>query len=475
MSIKFAGCLLSLLVPLFIAYRLGMGFGLRPTGRRILLVLFAAAGGLCTAFLGSFALGGGPVPVFLQWWLRLLFAGGLLFLLETGFTRLLPDLRGAWVVAAASLTLAAVMLLPSYLPDAPRAFARLLLFIGAYVGLHMFILWRLRGLQLSLGRMKLPLVLCYGLAAGLFPLYFIHGPRLLLWPAGIWMGCMGITGTCLAGETVLSRLIPSRRRTWLQLALVASLALVCLAFYNGTRTPRVRHLHLHLGHLPPAARGFRLVHLSDLHLGGVESLTWLRQTVAKVNALHADAVVITGDFFDRDVPEGKQDIIKRLRATYGILAVPGNHEFYMDVDRAARQAGSMKVRMLRNEHVNIAPGIQIAGIDDPMGFHFHNGGPDIAKALAGTSPDQAVILLSHRPVIRLRGRWHLQLAGHFHSGQIPPLSLLLPLVHRYSHGLYRMGAAYLYVSPGTGVWGMPMRLFSRSEITCITLLQAAEK
>jgi uncharacterized protein len=63
----------------------------------------------------------------------------------------------------------------------------------------------------------------------------------------------------------------------------------------------------------------------------------------------------------------------------------------------------------------------------------------------------------------------LQLSGHTHAGQMFPFNYLVRLMFKYMHGLYNYQGTYLYVSPGTGTWGPPMRLGSRCEITYITL------
>ena len=63
----------------------------------------------------------------------------------------------------------------------------------------------------------------------------------------------------------------------------------------------------------------------------------------------------------------------------------------------------------------------------------------------------------------------LQLSGHTHAGQIPPMDLLVQLIYKYPHGLYKNNGSYIYTSWGTGIWGPPMRLLSRSEIVSFTV------
>ncbi|MGE5310605.1 MAG: metallophosphoesterase, partial [Nitrospirota bacterium] len=49
-------------------------------------------------------------------------------------------------------------------------------------------------------------------------------------------------------------------------------------------------------HLPEAFRGFRIVHLTDLHYGFLIPLWVMRHVVSRTNRLERDLVVCTGDY-----------------------------------------------------------------------------------------------------------------------------------------------------------------------------------
>ena len=147
----------------------------------------------------------------------------------------------------------------------------------------------------------------------------------------------------------------------------------------------------------------------------------------------------------------------------------GNHEYYSGVEEWYAHLPSLGVRPLRNERVELAPGLDLAGIEDPT------GAPDLPRALAGRDPSRALVLLAHQPRQFMEASRHgvsLTLSGHTHGGQIWPFSWLVALAQPYLAGLHRRGESQLYVSRGTGFWGPPMRVFAPAEITLLRLQPA---
>jgi hypothetical protein len=131
------------------------------------------------------------------------------------------------------------------------------------------------------------------------------------------------------------------------------------------------------------------------------------------------------------------------------------------------------VRVLRNERVALADGLDLCGIDDHSARQMgYDHGPDLPRALAGRDPSRAVVLLAHQPRAIEEASRHgvdLQLSGHTHGGQIWPWMYMVRLQQPYVAGLFKHGDTHLYVSSGTGYWGPPMRLGTTPEITRITL------
>lgn len=234
--------------------------------------------------------------------------------------------------------------------------------------------------------------------------------------------------------------------------------------------------HVKLKGLPQALDGFKLVQISDVHIGPLLRKEWLSGIVDRIEALKPDAVVITGDLVDGSVEELRAHVepLARLKPPQGVFFVTGNHEYYSGWREWVAHLPSLGVRPLRNERVELAKGLHLAGIHDPS-MTGTNESPDLDKALAGKPAGEPVVLLAHQPKqfkeAALKGV-DLTLSGHTHGGQIFPFTFLVRLQQPWVAGRYTEGASQLYVSRGTGFWGPPLRVMATPEITLLTLAPA---
>jgi predicted MPP superfamily phosphohydrolase len=313
--------------------------------------------------------------------------------------------------------------------------------------------------------------------------------RPLLWLAFVWMGIgfllVAVLGIADAGRfaTWVARklggddaLADPQKRVFLARTLAAGAGGVVagLSAY-GLRSALgpidVKRLEVRLRGLPQALAGFKLVQISDVHVGPLLRKDWVGGVVARIAELAPDAVAITGDLVDGSVAELREHVapLGELRAPRGIYFSSGNHDHYSGIEQWTRHLRTLGIRPLRNERVQLAPGLDLAGIDDPT------GDPDLPKALEGRAPGTTLLLLAHQPRQFAEAARHdidLTLSGHTHGGQIWPFSWLVALVQPYVAGLHRRGDSQLYVSRGTGFWGPPMRVFAPAEITLLTLQPA---
>lgn len=242
--------------------------------------------------------------------------------------------------------------------------------------------------------------------------------------------------------------------------------------------PVIQRIAVTIDRWPTAMNGYRIVHLTDIHVSQTVRAPFVRRLVEMTNALQPDMVVITGDLVDGTVEElGAQvESLRELSAPDGVFFVTGNHEYYSGVEGWMRFLPTLGVRVLRNEHAVIERPegrFVLAGVDDHTAAQFGRGhGADPVAALADRPEGAPVVMLAHQPV---QVHEHaglgvdLQLSGHTHGGQIWPFRYLVPLQQPFVRGLHRFEQTQVYISCGCGYWGPPMRVGADPEIAVIEL------
>lgn len=280
------------------------------------------------------------------------------------------------------------------------------------------------------------------------------------------------------------------------LAVVVTAVLSIVGLLNAAQPPAVKTVEVPIHQLPPSMDHLKIVLLSDIHLGPTVGRTKMEMFVRMVNTLQPDITVIVGDLCDSEASILRTAVapLGQLHSHLGTYFVTGNHEYYTsDVSNWFALLESLNVRPLHNENVKISATraqrdgagkdddwICLAGVDDIEAdlLHYSGHGMDLVKALGGCSPDHTTILLAHQPLaakraLQARPDINLILSGHTHAGQIFPLNVAAYLLNPFFAGLYQVAqTTFVYVSPGTAYYGIPMRLGSRAEITELILQRA---
>lgn len=270
------------------------------------------------------------------------------------------------------------------------------------------------------------------------------------------------------------------------------LALGADGFLYEPNHPVTNSREIVLPRLPERLDGFRIVQLSDFHYDPHFSAVPIRKSVAMVNALHPDAIVLTGDFVTvpaladkgssrakhaADAAEPCVALLEGLRAPYGVWASLGNHDAFSDPERVVEVLQSRGIRVLRNSCAALerdGSRLWLSGLDDVL-----EGDPDMGAALRGIPANEPVVMLVHEPDFApetARYPVDLQLSGHSHGGQVRvPLvgALVLPRMgRRYPMGQYQIQKLALYTNVGLGTIRIAIRLDCAPEITHITLRRA---
>ncbi len=264
---------------------------------------------------------------------------------------------------------------------------------------------------------------------------------------------------------------PGFRRFRLVLLLVLPAAVVAFGAWNFNRL-EIREYQVELPKKSAKTDGLTIVFAADFHLQGRTPRRIMERFADKVNALEPDLVVIGGDIVEGgNTPDEKMEHeaaqFRRIRSTYGVFGVPGNHDsFGGDRGSFFDKAG---IRMLQDEYVRIDAAIYLAGRLDGR-RRSTEARKSIDALLAPVPGDLPIVLLDHRPTDLdnlSRSRADLQLSGHTHNAQVFPLNFAARKEYEIPWGYGVKGKAQIIVTSGVQGWGPPVRTAGASEIVVV--------
>lgn len=252
----------------------------------------------------------------------------------------------------------------------------------------------------------------------------------------------------------------------------------------GRHDYQIEEVPVPIAGLPSTLDGFTIVQLSDIHFGTFVGEPELRAAVELVKKAGPDMVVMTGDLLDHDLDYAPMlgELVRRLEplAAHGVVAIPGNHDYYAGIEGVLSTLRDAGATLLKNSGRVVGDrggAFAMLGVDDVWtrrnGFA---GGPDLDRALAMVPGDLPRILLCHNPVFfpEAADRVQLQLSGHTHGGQVNVAVRLADHVLPYGYvaGMYERGEGRLYVNRGFGTAGPPARIGAPPEVTKLVLVSA---
>jgi len=266
-------------------------------------------------------------------------------------------------------------------------------------------------------------------------------------------------------------------KLWLFITITGTSALLITAGFFSAISPRVTRYAISAGkNFAGGQEGMKIVAVSDIHLGSIIRKRSMRHLSRMIEKENPELVLILGDLVDGSMgPVLRGDLLSHLTLPplkYGHFAITGNHEYMGDLNKSIPYIESKGIRILKDEFVSLANGVQLIGrLDRTAQQGFGSGRATLDSLIRMTDATRPVILLDHQPyeLKKLEGTpVDLQLSGHTHNGQMWPLNLITRAMFELSYGHKKFGNTDVIVSSGFGLWGPRVRLGTRPEIVVIT-------
>ena len=360
---------------------------------------------------------------------------------------------------------------------------------GGLIGLFLFlvssIILQTRAFEEPTGVVAWVTYVVLGLGSSLLTLVIIRDFILVLVKA--WTKSVGFIQKAFGAASAESQPTDDGRRQLLMntvnLAIIGVAGtMTAYGIYEARRRPALITVDIPIPNLHPDLEGFRIVQLTDIHAGLTIRKGFVETIAEMTEELKGDLIAFTGDLVDGTVPHLRDDVspMASLKAPHGKFFVTGNHEYYSGAEAWVEEADRLGYTVLNNEHRLIQRGtsrVLLAGVTDSTGGQFLPGhASDPRKAVENAPTADVKILLAHQPKSLYQALpfgFDLQISGHTHGGQFFPWNLLATVGQPYVSGLHRHEKTWVYVSRGTGYWGPPVRLASRSEITVLRLTKGS--
>lgn len=297
-----------------------------------------------------------------------------------------------------------------------------------------------------------------------------------------WMGISLMLAIALAAigalGGILSRLSIAdiSRNSITVIALVLVAAITVYGVYNSSKVDIVSYdvniAKYHKG------ESIKIIAISDLHLGYINTNNKLQESINKINAMNPDLVVILGDLFDNNFlavqnNDKTSEILNNIKSTYGTYLCWGNHDAGSTFTQMKEFIMKTNIKVLEDEVIDIDSKVLLAGRLDsfPIGYQ---GEKTRATSLQidNLNKDIPKIVLDHQPsnINEYIGSYDLILSGHTHGGQVYPLNYITQKIFSIDYGYDIFEAdTHVVVTSGLGTWGPPIRVGTRNEIVEIKL------
>jgi len=291
----------------------------------------------------------------------------------------------------------------------------------------------------------------------------------------LWYALVAMEHRRMARGARVERLRPAGDAVnWRKLSAWARPIMRAPAPLNDVSTLRVITREVAVRGLPPAFDGYRIVHLTDIHIHKTLRDEWFRAVLDEAQAREPDVLLFGGDFISKwpFVPR-VEEFFAGITAPDGVWFVRGNHDFWKSPQRLARLARRCGMRLLSNEGATISRDgrcISLVGLESP---YVAVSQPE--RDALGRLPHPRVALV-HNPEAFAEASalgCVLALAGHTHGGQVrlPLFGTTLSGTSagpRLASGAARVGRMLAITSTGQGAF-FPFRFLCPPELHVIVL------
>ena len=161
---------------------------------------------------------------------------------------------------------------------------------------------------------------------------------------------------------------------------IVAVTIAMVGTFSQTQTPKLKEQEIYLTHLPQEFDGYKIVQISDLHMGPVLRRYFLNNIITRINGVNPDLIALTGDYADGlfDVRKDDFDPLAMMFSKDGMLAVTGEHDYFVDYSEWEHYFKELGITFLRNESVILKRGhhsLKITGIPDSYGYEHELDDP----------------------------------------------------------------------------------------------------
>lgn len=299
--------------------------------------------------------------------------------------------------------------------------------------------------------------------------------KLSAWLSGLWIALMFylLLASISHGFLHIIDRLCNLQLPHLKIATAALAFIFCFVAWGSYRAfhPTLRTETITSSKLP-ANTSYKIVFLTDIHLGQVLGRSYAERLVERINEQKPDLVLISGDLIDERIlylkRENTMAPLANIQAKYGTYLAFGNHDYIDNASQWQKIVEAHKITPLRNKYVIVDNKVKITGIND----WSREKSTTALEQLSKNNKDFYSILMDHQPrrmEAAAAAEYDLYLAGHTHTGQLFPNRQVTKRMYKLDYGRALFGNMTAITNNGYGFWGPPVRTEIAPEMILIEL------